>query len=292
MFLYELIIPPTQAGHRLDVALAALLSEHSRARIAEWIKSGAVLVDDDAEWKPKDKVRGGEAIVIEAALPEALSFGPEPVPLNIVYEDTNILVLNKPVGCVVHPGAGNLNGTLLNGVLYHAPECAHIPRAGIVHRIDKDTSGLLVVAKTLLAHTALIRALQARTVKREYRALVWGEMSGQGTIDAPIGRHPTQRVKMAVVPDGKEARTHYTVLESFDGACTLLACQLESGRTHQIRVHCAYKGHALVGDPVYATPIPRMDASIRAVLEAFPRQALHGSIIAIMDHLIGQQFTF
>ncbi len=274
------ILPPTASGQRLDVALAALLPEHSRSRITDWIRQERVRVNG-ASWKPKDKVQGGEELVVELDPPEIYVDAAEAMDLTVIYEDAFILVLNKVAGCVVHPGAGNRQGTLLNGILHHAPECAVLPRAGIVHRLDKDTSGLLVIAKTLEAQTSLVRQLQARTVHRVYHALVLGDLPGSGTFEGPIGRHPNDRVRMAVLerddPRGKEAKTHYRALKRWGGVCTLLECRLETGRTHQIRVHCAHRGHPLVGDAIYNPRHhrPRCEPEVRTVLDAFKRQALH-----------------
>ncbi len=269
-------IPADCAGLRLDQALARLLPEHSRSRLAAWVKQGKVSLDETAA-DPKRKVWGGERITLETApLPEDSAQQPEDIPLTILHEDEEILVVNKPVGLVVHPGSGNWQGTLLNALLHHAPPLAGIPRAGIVHRLDKDTSGLLVVAKTLEAQTDLVRQLQARTVKRHYLALAHGVVARDGTVDAPIGRHPVQRTKMAVVGGGRAARTHYHVLERFARA-TLLECALETGRTHQIRVHMADIGHPLVGDPMYG---PRR--TMQPLLAGFPRQALHAWRLALV----------
>ena len=269
-------IPADCAGLRLDQALARLLPEHSRSRLAAWVKQGKVSLDDTPA-DPKRKVWGGERITLEIApLPEESLQQPEDIPLAILHEDADILVINKPAGLVVHPGSGNWQGTLLNALLHHAPQLAAIPRAGIVHRLDKDTSGLLVVAKTLEAQTDLVRQLQARTVKRHYLALAHGVVARDGVVDAPIGRHPLQRTKMAVVGGGRAARTHYHVLERFAHA-TLLECALETGRTHQIRVHMAELGHPLIGDPVYG---PRRRA--QALLAGFPRQALHAWRLALV----------
>ena len=291
---YEFTIPETLAGQRLDVALAQMVPEHSRVRLTDWIKAGLVWVDDDTTWKPKDKVMGGEDVVIQGIRSQAISFEPEAIPLNIVFEDEHVLVINKAINCVVHPGAGNLSGTLLNGILYHYPKCVDLPRAGIVHRLDKDTSGLMVVAKTLEAHTSLVRQLQARTVKRHYRALVLGDLMGARLIDAPIGRHPTMRTKMAVNTQGKEARTYYRVLRRFEGICTFIECQLETGRTHQIRVHCAHIDHPIVGDAVYNARqnIPRCSEELRTVLKAFPRQALHAMTLSFQHPNSQEEMTF
>jgi 23S rRNA pseudouridine1911/1915/1917 synthase len=269
-------IPADCAGLRLDQALARLLPEHSRSRLAAWMKAGKVSLGDTAA-DPKRKVWGGEQVTLEEdALPEAMAQQPEDIPLAIVHEDAHILVIDKPAGLVVHPGSGNWQGTLLNALLHHAPQLSGIPRAGIVHRLDKDTSGLLVVAKTLEAQTDLVRQLQARTVKRHYLALAHGRVARDGVVDAPIGRHPVQRTKMAVVGGGRAARTHYRVLERF-GHATLLECALETGRTHQIRVHMAELGHPLVGDPAYG---PRRTA--QPLLAGFPRQALHAWRLALV----------
>jgi 23S rRNA pseudouridine1911/1915/1917 synthase len=204
-----------------------------------------------------------------------------------LFEDESILIINKLAGLVVHPGSGNWNGTLLNALLHHAPQLSEIPRAGIVHRLDKDTSGLLVVAKTITAQTALVRQLQARSVQREYYALVYGEVVRAGTVNAPIGRHPTLRTKMAVVEGGKPAITHYTVAERFLG-CTLLRCKLETGRTHQIRVHLAYIRHPLVGDCVYIKGAQKCAPHLRHILAAFPRQALHATQLGLEHPITGE----
>jgi 23S rRNA pseudouridine1911/1915/1917 synthase len=288
--------PNECAGMRLDQVLAKLLPEYSRSRLQGWVTEGQVKVDGAAA-TIKQKLWGGEAIeVTPQSLPAEQPYQAEDIALNVVYEDDSILVINKPAGLVVHPGSGNWEGTLLNALLHHAPQLAEIPRAGIVHRLDKDTSGLLVVAKTLTAQTALVRQLQARTVKREYLALVYGEVARGGTVDAAMGRHPTQRTKMAIVEDGKPAVTHYSVEERFPAAstgsgqaastnsgqgCVLLRCKLETGRTHQIRVHLASIRHPLVGDSTYIKGAQKCAPQLRELLAAFPRQALHAAQLGL-----------
>lgn len=262
-------IPVELGGLRLDQALAKLFPEHSRSRLQGWLREGRIRVDGTS-LDARRKVSGGELIEIDAPpAPEPGAELPEDIPLDVVFEDDHLLVINKPVGLVVHPGSGNWSGTLLNALLNHDPALGAVPRAGIVHRLDKDTSGLMVVAKTLAAQTELVRQLQARSVRRHYWALVHGAPDTAGTVDAPIGRHPTQRTRMAVVGNGRPAVTHYRVIERL-ARCTLVECRLETGRTHQIRVHMAHIGHPLVGDAVYG---PRRSAD--ALLDRFPRQALH-----------------
>ena len=271
-------IPMHLGGERLDVALQKLLPAHSRSRLQAWIKADLVRMDAKTV-TAKTKVWGGETVIInppENAAENA--FKPENIPLNIIFEDDTILVINKPAGLVVHPAAGNWSGTLLNALLHHAPQLGDIPRAGIVHRLDKDTSGLLVVAKTLEAQTSLVRQLQARTVKREYRAIVWGIMWRHGTVNQPIGRHSHARTKMAISRTGKPAVTHYEVLERF-ATNTYVRCNLETGRTHQIRVHMQHLKAPIVGDSVYGIgniiPHKQMTQTLRDAVTDFNRQALH-----------------
>jgi 23S rRNA pseudouridine1911/1915/1917 synthase len=245
-------VPEAEAGQRLDQVLARLLPQHSRNRLQGWIRDGRVRVDGTPIEDPKRKLRGGERIEVEhEPPPEVVADTPEDIPLTVIYEDDEILVIDKPAGLVVHPGSGNWGGTLLNGLLHRSDSAKVLPRAGIVHRLDKDTSGLMVVACDEIAQTDLVRQLQARTVKRQYLALVRGRVERETmTIDAPIGRHPTQRTRMAVVGGAREARTHVRVKERF-ATTTLVECSLETGRTHQIRVHMAHVGHPLVGDTIY-----------------------------------------
>lgn len=272
----QVIVPSDYAGLRLDAVLARLFPEHSRSRLQGWLKQGLIRLDG-ATADPKRKVHGGESVVCAVLPAPTFETAAEDIPLPIVYEDAALVVIDKPAGLVVHPGNGNTSGTLMNALLHHTPELAQLPRAGIVHRLDKDTSGLMVVAKTLTAQTDLVRQLQARTVRRHYLALVHGQVAAGGTVDAPLGRHPVQRTKMAVVRQGgKTARTHYLPVERF-ADCTLVECRLETGRTHQIRVHMANIRHPLVGDPVYGK-----QHSGAATLDTFPRQALHAFRLALV----------
>jgi 23S rRNA pseudouridine1911/1915/1917 synthase len=285
----RLTIPPEQAGLRLDQALAALLPDYSRSRLKTWIESGEIRVDGRA-WRPKDKVLGGESVELAASLPEDPRAEPQHIPLVLVHEDRHLFVVDKPAGLVVHPGAGNPDSTLQNALLALDPKLAMLPRAGIVHRLDKDTSGLLVVARTLPAHTALVRMLGEREVHREYEAICRGVMTGGGTVDAPIDRHPTDRVRMAVREGGREAVTHYRVVRRFR-AHTHVRVQLETGRTHQIRVHLAHAGYPIVGDRVYGGRLllPKgAGEALRNALREFPRQALHAARLAFEHPVTGK----
>lgn len=259
-------IPERLSGMRLDQALAVMLPQYSRSRLQAWIAEGLITVGRE-NVTPKQRVWGGDQVqVMPVAHPSEAAPQAEAIDLNVVYEDDAILVIDKSAGLVVHPGSGNWSGTLMNALLHHAPALQTVPRAGIVHRLDKETSGLLVVAKTLEAQTDLVRQLQARTVKRQYLAVVEGRVTqAEGRIEAPIGRHPTARVKMAVVSRGKPAVTHFKVVERF-ARHTLVECQLETGRTHQIRVHMQSIGYPLVGDPAYGAKNKQ---------RIFTRQALH-----------------
>jgi 23S rRNA pseudouridine1911/1915/1917 synthase len=274
----EVLIPDAQGGQRLDQALSRLLPEFSRNRIQNWIRARKVAVDGEFA-TTRMKVFGGESVmVVPEPDPGTTPDVAEAIPLAVVYEDDQLLVIDKPVGLVVHPGSGNPRGTLLNALLHRVPQVAEVPRAGIVHRLDKDTSGLLVVAKTLTAQTDLVRQLQARSVKREYLALVYGEVDRAGTVDAPLARDPHNRVKRTVHSMGKTAITHYDVVERFPGMA-LLRCRLETGRTHQIRVHMQHIGHPLVGESVYSAS-RRGHAKI-----PFPRQALHAERLGLIHPL-------
>jgi 23S rRNA pseudouridine1911/1915/1917 synthase len=275
-------LPPEAAGRRLDQALAELFPEFSRSRLTAWIKSGDVRVDGAAAI-PRQIVRGGEEVTLRAELAPEVAMAPEAIALDIRYEDADVIVVNKPAGLTVHPGAGQPAGTLQNALLHHDPELAKIPRAGIVHRLDKDTSGVMVVARSLRAHTALVEQLQARDMHRQYVAVVYGTMIAGGSVDAPIGRHPRDRLKQAIVqePAGKPAVTHYRVRERFR-AHTLIECRLETGRTHQIRVHMAHVRHALVGDPVYGAGLKLPKGATPELTDAmrgFRRQALHAETL-------------
>jgi len=277
-------LTPDACGQRLDKVIAGLVPQFSRSRLQTWFDGGHVLVDGKVA-RGKDTAYGDETIEVRPqSAPEDTAYTAEAIALNIVYEDEHIMVINKPAGLVVHPGAGNWSGTLLNGLLHHAPQLANVPRAGIVHRLDKDTSGLMVVGKTLAAQTDLVRQLQARSVKREYLALVWGTPQLGGTIDSPIARHPKDRVKMAVSNNftAKPAITHFQRLDSglLDRRpVSLVQCQLETGRTHQIRVHMESIGFALVGDAVYGK---------RHLTPVFPRQALQARRLGLVHPATGE----
>ena len=278
-FAFE--VEPALAGLRLDQALAKLLPRESRSRLARLVEEGAVRVDGEPA-RPRDRLRGGERLEVTLApRPEEAAFRPEAIALDVVHEDEDVLVVAKPAGLVVHPGSGNWAGTMLNALQHRVPALKHLPRAGLVHRLDKETSGLLVVAKNEAAMQDLVRQLQARTVKRTYLAIARGAVPDEGTVDAPIGRHPAQRTRMAVVRGGKPALTRYRVRERFPGHA-LLECDLETGRTHQIRVHLASIGHPLEGDPVYGGRGARR----------LPRQALHAWKLAFVHPRTGRTLRF
>ena len=285
----SLTIPDERAGQRLDQALAALLPDYSRSRLKGWIESGEIRVDG-AMRRPRDKVSGGESVSLEASLDEATVAEPQAMALELAHEDRHLWVVNKPAGLVVHPGAGNPDRTLQNALLALDPQLAVLPRAGIVHRLDKDTSGLLIVARSVAAHTALVRMLGERAIHREYEAVCRGVMTAGGTVDAPIDRHPVDRVRMAVREGGRAAVSHYRVIKRFR-AHTHLRVQLETGRTHQIRVHLSHIGFPLVGDRVYGgrLALPKgATEDLRAALRAFPRQALHAARLRFEHPVTGQ----
>ena len=279
------VVPDELAGLRLDQALAKMFPEFSRGQLSKWIKAGEVAVDAH-QLRPRDSVIGGEQVSITTELvTQDDSWTAEAISLDIVHEDDDVIIINKPAGMVVHPGAGNQQGTLVNALLAHAPQLANIPRAGIVHRLDKSTTGLLMVAKTLQAHNSLVAQLQARTVLREYQAIAVGVMTAGGTVDEPIGRHHIDRKRMAVSQTGKPSVTHYRVEQRFR-AHTFIRCKLETGRTHQIRVHMAHIRHPLLGDPVYGGRFKQakgMSQPCREAIQGFRRQALHAGFLGF-DH--------
>lgn len=292
---HEAQVPLTAAGRRFDQALAEMFPDYSRSRLSGWIKSGAVSLDG-AQVAARQLLRGGELVRLEVELENEVSSAPEAMALAIVHEDEHLLVLDKPAGLVVHPGAGNPVGTLLNGLLHHDPKLAELPRAGIVHRLDKDTSGLMVVARTLPTCTALVDLLSRHEVERQYEAVVLGTMVAGGTVDEPIGRSMGDRLRQAVrdEEDGKRAVTHYRLRERFR-AHSLLQCQLETGRTHQIRVHMAHIGHPLIGDPLYGggLKLPRgASAELIGTLRGFRRQALHAERLSFIHPATGEEMSF
>jgi 23S rRNA pseudouridine1911/1915/1917 synthase len=285
-------VPLEMSLERLDRVAAQLFPEFSRSRLQKWIKAGALTVDGELR-RPRDKVVEGDELQIDARLDDEVSFGPEEIPLSIVHEDEAIIVLDKPIGLVVHPGAGNPSGTLLNALLHHDESLAKVPRAGIVHRLDKDTSGLLVVARSIQSQNDLVQQLQARTVSRIYGAVVYGRVRGPGRMDAAIGRNPGNRLKMAVLGSGKSAITHYRILESFPEH-THLEVSLETGRTHQIRVHMEKLGHAIVGDPLYGhfrMPANKHDRLLES-LRDMERQALHARRLTLAHPATGETVSF
>lgn len=276
------VIPEELAGLRLDQALAKLMPEYSRSRLCAWCRQDCVRVDNKIG-KPRDKVKGGENVTLQATVESTLTWKAQRLPLDIVYEDDALIVINKPAGLVVHPAAGSPDSTLVNALLNHCPSLELLPRAGLIHRLDKDTTGLLVVAKTLPAHTFLVKQLQARKFTREYEAIVHGVMVAGGTVNAPMGRHPKIRVKMAVLHQGKPAVTHYRVIQRFR-AHTHIKVALETGRTHQIRVHLASIHYPVVGDPVYGGRLKMAKQTgpvLQDMLTQFKRQALHAKHLGL-----------
>lgn len=295
--LKQVVVPREYHGKRLDVVLAQLFPDYSRSQLSNWLKEGAITLNQRI-CKPKDKVFGGEQInmVIDFYDTESKNdnAAPEAIPLHIIFEDEQLLIINKPAGLVVHPGAGNREHTLVNALLYHVPQLQHLPRAGIVHRLDKDTTGLLVIAKTLTAHTNLIRQMQARDIQRRYITLVQGHLISGGEIDTFYGRHPRNRLKMAVCAQGRQAITRYSIRKHYHDF-TLLDVQLLTGRTHQIRVHMAYINHPVVGDPLYGGrmrfPMQATD-ELRLILSQFQRQALHASTLSFFHPETEELLTF
>ena len=290
----EAVVPEDLHGDRLDQVAAQLFPDYSRSRLQAWIKKGDLQVDGQ-QHRQRDKVSAGAVLLVNAELEQEVGWQPQDIGLNIIYEDASILVLNKPAGLVVHPAAGHPDGTLVNALLAHAPELAQLPRAGIVHRLDMDTSGIMVVARTLAAHHHLVDQLQTRTVKREYCAVCIGAMTGGGTVDEPMGRHPKQRKKMAVLAmGGKPAITHYRIAQRF-GHHTRITVNLETGRTHQIRVHMAHRRYPLIGDPTYGgrprIPKGASDTLIDA-LRGFRRQALHAQKLGLIHPETGEDMHF
>ena len=287
-------VQPEQMGQRLDQTLAELFPEYSRSRLKTWIEADLVKLNDRITNIPREKVLGGERIEIIVEVEDETRFEAENIPLNIVYEDDDIIVINKPKDLVVHPGAGNPNGTVLNALLYHYPPIVEVPRAGIVHRLDKDTTGLMVVAKTIPAQTKLVRDLQKRKITREYEAVASGIMTKGGTVDQPMVRHATKRTLMAVHPMGKPAVTHYRIMENYRNY-TRLRLRLETGRTHQIRVHMAHIAHPLLGDQTYGgRPRPPKNASedFMEVLRNFKRQALHAVMLRLAHPITGEMMEW
>ncbi len=276
-------VPYELAGMRLDQVLAELFSDYSRSKLQTWIKAGRVVVNNSVTLSPKAKLDGGEDITLDAEAETVIESTPEPIPLDIVFEDESLLIVNKPAGLVVHPAIGNWHGTLLNALLNHDANLETLPRAGIVHRIDKETSGLLMIAKTLQAHHSLTQQLQEREITREYLAVTRGRMTAGGTVDEPIGRHPTDRKRYTVRESGKFAVTHYRVVQRFSHY-TLVQLKLETGRTHQIRVHMAHIRYPLFGDPVYGGRFqmpPNCSPELEKELRSFKRQALHAARLGL-----------
>ncbi|MGR5239047.1 23S rRNA pseudouridine(1911/1915/1917) synthase RluD [Vibrio alfacsensis] len=287
-------VKDSQLGQRLDQAIAELFADFSRSRLKEWLLAGKVQVNGEVVTKPRTKVMGGEEITLQAELEDEERWEAQDIPLDIVYEDEDIIVINKPRDFVVHPGAGTPDGTVLNALLHHYPDIAEVPRAGIVHRLDKDTTGLMVVAKTVPAQTRLVRALQKRNITREYEAIAIGRMTAGGKVAQPIGRHSTKRTLMAVSPMGKEAVTHYRVAEHFREH-TRIRLRLETGRTHQIRVHMSYLQHPLLGDTAYGgrARIPTgASEELTAMIRGFDRQALHAVMLRFEHPITGEELEF
>ena len=289
----KIIIPERMTGQRLDVALAEMLPDYSRSKITDWIKSGEALINHKT-FKPKDKVSGSEMVELTISQKKNNDWLGEDIPLNVVFEDADIIVLNKSVGMVTHPGAGNWSGTLANALLYYEPNLATLDRAGIVHRLDKNTSGLMVVAKNEKSQKNLVEQLQTHSVSREYSAIVYGHMVAGGTVDEPIGRDTKDRVKQAVSSNGREAVTHYRVIDRYQNHTHVKAI-LETGRTHQIRVHLSHIGYPLIGDPMYGGKLrfpKKADEALKDALTDFKRQALHARKLTLTHPISGKLMSW
>jgi len=293
MSLLNIVIPDRLIGQRIDSALAIMLPDYSRSKITAWVKKGDALLNNKT-FKPKEKVLGGEVVALSVKQEITNQWQGEDIAIDVVYEDDDIIVVNKPVGLVTHPGAGNWTGTLANALLYFDPSLAKLDRAGIVHRLDKNTSGLMVVARSELAQKNLSEQLQVHAVSREYSAIVYGHMISGGTVDAPIGRDPKDRIKQAVIETGKDAVTHYRVIDRF-AHHTHVKCILETGRTHQIRVHMSYIDHPLIADSMYGGKIrfpKKADEELKDALKGFNRQALHAKKLTLSHPITGEQMSW
>jgi len=289
----HVIIPDRLIGQRIDSAMAQMLPDYSRSKITTWVRSGGALINGKT-FKPKEKILGGEIVTLNIKTEKTNDWKAEDIPLDIVFEDDDIIVVNKPVGLVTHPGAGNWTGTLANALLHYDPSLANLDRAGIVHRLDKNTSGLMVVARSELAQKNLVEQLQTHAVSREYSAIVYGHMISGGTVDEPIGRDPKDRIRQAVVEDGKDAVTHYRVIDRF-AHHTHVKAILETGRTHQIRVHLSYIGHPLIADPMYGGKIrfpKKADDHLKNALKKFNRQALHAKKLTLTHPITLEQMSW
>ncbi|OGO93448.1 MAG: RNA pseudouridine synthase [Coxiella sp. RIFCSPHIGHO2_12_FULL_44_14] len=286
-------IPSEYAGLRLDQALSQLFPQYSRTLLQHWIRTGCVTLNGKISQKTREKTVAHQVIRICADIPSVERWQAQAIPLDILYEDSDVLIVNKPAGLIVHPGAGAQNNTLVNALLYHVPELAQVPRAGIIHRLDKDTSGVLVIARHRAAHHILVQQMKQRQIQREYAAIATGILRSGGKIDAPIGRHPVYRTRMAIIATGRPAVTHYRVIERFR-AHTYLRIQLETGRTHQIRVHLAYIRRPLLGDPVYGkNSLPaRLSPTIKDALYTFQRQALHAMTLSLIHPTSQKKMTW
>jgi len=293
MKILNIIIPHRMTGNRLDASLSEMLPDYSRSKITSWIKSGDALINQKT-FKPKDKVIGTEIVCLTLNQKQSNDWVAEKIPLNVVYEDEDIIVINKQFGLVTHPGAGNWSGTLANALLYYDPALSTLDRAGIVHRLDKNTSGLMVVARNEKSQKYLVEQLQNHSVDREYSAIVYGHMIAGGTVDEPIGRDPKDRVKQAVLMSGKEATTHYRAIDRFKSHTHVKAI-LETGRTHQIRVHLSHVGHSLIGDPMYGGRVrfpKKASEELKDALVNFTRQALHSKKLTLTHPISGEKMSW